>query len=415
MSSHSESLPSAPLDLSKWSKAPSIMIFGGGLLCLIGAAVNYKQFCYSWLTAFMFCLSLCVGGWFLVLAHHVFDASWSVPVRRLNENLACLFPLMGLLFIPIALNVIFAGKENVIYHWMTLDPAKDKALSSKFPLFTKGMFLATAVLCFLLWSFFTNRLRYWSLQQDKSGSVECTYKMRFLSCTGLPVFAFSVTLAAIMWMKGLEHEWYSTMYGVYYFASSVWTTLATLYMVVVLLQRTGPLKDVIKEKQLYFLGSLFFAFTVFYAYVHFAQYFIIWNANIPEETFYYLQRETGAWWQMGLLIIFGHFFVPFLALLRIDVKLIPAYMFTLTVWAWVMNYADMAYNVLPVARPKGYYLTWVDVACMVFMAGLMIKFWIKSFLAHPPYPQKDPRFSEGLDLYPTIPATAAPAGLRKAK
>ena len=255
------------------------------------------------------------------------------------------------------------------------------------------------------------------MQQDKTGAAECTFKMRFLTYLGLPVFAGTVTLAAIMWMKGLEHEWYSTMYGVYYFASSAWTTIATLYMVTVLLQRAGPLKDVIKEKQLYFIGSLFFAFTVFYAYIHFSQYFIIWNANIPEETFYYLQREHGAWWQIGLVIIFGHFFVPFLALLRIDVKLIPAYMFTLTVWAWLMNYADMAWNVLPMARPDGYYLTWVDLACMVFMAGLMLKFWIKSFLARPPYPLKDPRLSEGLDLYPPITAAAAAvtAGARKAK
>ena len=80
---------------------------------------------------------------------------------------------MAVLFIPIALNVLLGGNENLIYHWMTLDPAKDKALSAKFPLFTKGMFFVTAALCFALWSFFALRLRYWSLAagQDRFGRM----------------------------------------------------------------------------------------------------------------------------------------------------------------------------------------------------------------------------------------------------
>ena len=268
------------------------------------------------------------------------------------------------------------------------------------------MFLVVAAGCFIIWWLHPSRLRHWSLQQDKTGAATCTHKMRFLSCSGLPIFAITVTLGAIMWMKGLEHQWFSTMYGVYYFAGSVWTTLATLYVVAVILHRAGPLREVIREKQLYFIGSLLFAFTVFYAYIHFAQYFIIWNANIPEETFYYLQREKGAWWQIGLVIIFGHFFVPFVTLLRIDVKLNPAIMFPVAVWAWLMHYADMSFNIMPVLRPNGFQLSVLDVGCAVFMSGLLLTFWIKSFLAHPPYPQRDPRFAEGLDVY-VPPARAA--------
>jgi hypothetical protein len=403
MSSHPDTAPSATIDFSKWAKTPKVMIVAGLVCMALGGLVARgsftREFSYSWLTGFMFCLSFCVGGWWLVLVHHVFDASWSVPVRRLNENLACVFPLMALLFIPIALNVLFADKENLIYRWMGENPATDHALKSKLPVFTKAGFLLVAAACFFLWWLYSSRLRYWSMQQDKTGAAVCTHKMRFLSCTGLPVFAVTVTLAAIMWMKGLEHEWYSTMYGVYYFAGSVWTTLATLYVVAVILRDAGPLKEVIREKQLYFIGSLLFAFTVFYAYVHFAQYFIIWNANIPEETFYYLQREKGAWWQISMVIIFGHFFVPFLSLLRIDVKLTPVLMFALAVWAWLMHYVDMSFNVMPVLRPEGFRLTLLDIGCPLFIAGLMLAYWIRLFRASPPYPQRDPRFAEGFDVY----------------
>jgi hypothetical protein len=413
MSSH-PAPAAAPFDLRKWAKVPAIMVGVGFVLSAFGAVVNYKQFTYSWLTAFMFTLSFCVGGFFLVLVHHIFDASWSVPVRRLNENLACLFPLLGVLFIPILLNTWFAGHDNYIYQWMGHDPDKDHALKSKLPLFTKPAFALVALFNFGLWWFYSNRLRYWSLQQDKTGAAACTYKMRFYACTGIVVFAVTVTMAAIMWMKGLEHEWFSTMYGVCYFAGSVWTTLATLYLVAFLLKMAGPLKDVIREKQLYFIGSLLFAFTVFYAYVNFSQYFIIWNANMPEETFFYLQREKGSWFQVGAyVIIFGHFFVPFLSLLRIDWKLTPTVMFPIAIWAWIMHYVDMSFNIMPVARPNGFELTLVDLGCVLFMSGLLLMFWIKSFLAHPPYPQKDPRFAEGLDVY--VPAAKAARGIGGAK
>ena len=92
------------------------------------------------------------------------------------------------------------------------------------------------------------------------------------------------------------------------------------YVITMILDRQRMLGDVLHEHQFYFLGTLLFAFTVFYAYVSFSQYFIIWNANMPEETFWYVLREQGSWFSVGLVIIFGHFFVPFLALLRIDVK-----------------------------------------------------------------------------------------------
>src|SRR6059058_885623 len=141
-----------------------------------------------------------------------------------------------------------------------------------------------------------------------------------------------------MWMKGLEHEWFSAMYGVYYFAGSVWITVATAYVITMILDRQGILTDVLHEHQYYFLGSILFAFTVFYAYVTFAQYFIIWNGIMPEETFWYVVREKGAWWYAGLVIIVDHFFAPFLALLRIDAHSVFRFMLPMSAWSWLMHW-----------------------------------------------------------------------------
>ena len=396
MSSSSQTgLP--PLDLSRWRNLPNRLMGAGGVVAVVGAALNLREFAFSWLTAYMFCLSLVLGGLFLVLVHHLFDAGWSVPIRRVCEHLANLaFPWMLLLFIPIALLA-----KPQLYEWMRNDPHADHAVHAKLPLFTLTGFYLVAALCFLSWWWLSSNLRRLSLEQDRSGAASCTFSMRKHAYYGIFLFAITLTLAAIMWMKALQHQWFSTMYGVYYFAGSVWTTLATVYVITMVLGRLGKLQKVLHEHQFYFLGSLLFAFTVFYAYIHFSQYFIIWNANMPEETFWYKVRENGSWFAVSLVIIFGHFFLPFLTLLRIDVKMNFAVMVPMAGWAWLMHFNDMCFNVLPVPHPQGlpWLWLWLPIGCAAFMIGLLSKMFLKDLMAHPMYPLKDPRLSEAMGLF----------------
>src|SRR5437773_4471645 len=370
-----------PLDLSKWRNVPAILMVAGGLLALLGLILNSRHFAYSWLLAFMFFLSLCLGALWLVIIHHLFDAGWSVPIRRFCEHISTLLcPWMLLLFVPIALGA------RTIYPWMHEDPKFDHALNAKWPLFTQPMFYVTAALCFGLWLLFSRRLRYWSLQQDQTGAAYPTHRMRVYSGIGIFVFALTLTMAAVMWMKGLQHQWFSTMYGVYYFAGSTWLTLATAYVITMILDRQGVLTEVLHEHQYYFIGSLLFAFTVFYAYVTFAQYFIIWNGNMSEETFWYVVREKGTWWYVGMVIIFGHFFVPFLGLLRIDVKHVFPYMAAICIWAWLMHFVDLSFNIMPILHPNGFVLHWMDIGCWCLMAGVLAKVFLIKYANHPPYP-----------------------------
>ncbi len=398
MRSHHHFSALQPLDLSRWRNAPNWAIAVGLVLAVVGALVNARQFGYSWLLAFMFFLSLSLGALFLVLVHHLFDAGWSVPIRRCCEHLACLSsPWMAIMFVPVAL---LAPR---LYPWMgpELQAAPDHALHAKLPLFTRPAFYGIAVACFGLWYLISSNLRKWSLRQDETGSARCTYAMRRWSAAGMWVFAITLTLGVIFWMKALVHQWFSTMYGVYYFAGSVWLTLATVYVLIKVLERTGPLRGILHEHQYYFLGSLFFAFTVFYAYIHFSQYFIIWNANVPEETFYYKLREQGTWYGVSMVIIFGHFFLPFLALLRIDAKHYFPLMAFFAGWAWLMHYLDLSFNIMPVPHPDGFPFRWVwlDLGCLALIGGVLAKVFLKSFRAHPPYPLKDPRLLEALGHY----------------
>ena len=183
-----------PLDLSKWRGLPGKLMVIGGLITVAGFLYSWKHdglvnFGFSWLVAFMFFLSLGLGSLFLVLAHHLFDAGWSVATRRMCEHMASLlFPCLAILFIPIAL---LAPR---IYSWMgpVLQKTPDHALHAKFPLFTTTGFYVVAVACFAVWWLLTNRLKFWSLKQDETGSAECTQRMRFHSYWGIWLFAVCV-------------------------------------------------------------------------------------------------------------------------------------------------------------------------------------------------------------------------------
>ncbi len=402
------------LDLSKYRNLPVILIVAGAIAAGLGTAASglgAKQFAFSWLLAFMFSLSLCLGGLFLVIVHHLFDASWSVPTRRLCEHLACLLaPAMLVLFLPIA----FLAKT--IYPWMRETHA-NHALQSKYPLFTAPGYYIVAAILFGIWWLYSNRLRYWSLRQDETGSVECTRRMRFFAASGVVFFAVTLTLAAIMWMKGLMDEWYSTMYGVTYFASSVWVTLPTVYVITLILQRTTVLRNLVKEKTYYMIGSLFLAFTVFWAYVNFSQYFIIWNANMPEETFWFVLREKGTWDVVGkYVIIFGHFFIPFVMLLRIDFKLKLVTMLPLAVWAWAMHFVDLEFQIMPALHPDSILTPGLlsDLGCALLFIGVLMKVFIASLNRYPLYPLKDPRMAEAMDVYvpPASEISVTPQGAK---
>lgn len=377
-----------PLDLGKWRVVPWILIFVGGFGALTGAIFDLRQFAFSWLLAFVFYLSICLGALFMVLIHHLFDAAWSVPIRRVPEHIACFsFPTLLVLFLPVALLApkIYPGSVGLLFY-----------LVSGF--------------CFASLGTISHRLRYWSVQQDQTGAARCTYRMRFYSAIGIFFFAVTVTLAATVWIKSLTPGWTSTMYGVWFFAASVWVALPTIYVLSVLLQRTGHLREVVKQEPFYLLGSLFLAFTIFYAYIAYSQYFIIWNAALPEETFWYALRERGTWKRIAMILIFGHFLLPFLVLLRTEWKIKLAVMLPVCVWAWAMHFCDLQFQIMPALHPNGPQTLWVDLACMLFFGGVLTQVFQRSFARYAAFPQRDPRMLEALEIQspPTTNIATAP-------
>ncbi len=414
-------------ETTNWRSIPQIAVGIGLVLCIYGLVQDKQQFAFSYLTAFMFFLSLGLGSLFLVLVHHLFDAGWSSPIRRYCEHLACLlFPWLGLAFIPIG----FLGPEYV-YPWMRIeDPHADHALHVKMALFNKPTWYAASGILFLLWGWLTHRLRYWSLQQDKSGTpdfegkllfpehllvgvyrniqglpfekdqqqVVCTRMMRIHSAYGIILFAFSLTLGAILWMKSIQHQFFSTMYGVYYFAGSLWMSISVAWIIGRILKAKNIIPQ-LHTLQFYNLGTMLLAFTVFYAYIHFSQYFLIWNAAVPEETFWYVLREQGSWAYVSWALIIGHFLIPFLALLRIDVKLTNRVMVPVFIWVLLMHYMDMYFNVMPEIHEAGPSPALADLGAMLFLGGALVWIFMRDLFSHPVILMKDPRMGEALERH----------------
>ena len=398
-----------PLDLSGWRKLPTVLMVVGGLLSVLGAALDPKEFGFSWLLAFMFYYSLALGALFIVMVHHLTDAGWSVGIRRFCEHIASLlFPWLAILFLPV---LIFAKK---IYSWMGFDPATNNLVAAKLPVFTCSGFIITSAIFFGIWWLLTSQLSRWSLQQDQTGSAECTHKMRFYSGWGIVAFALTLTFSGVLWMKATSYQFFSCIYGVYFFSDCAWIALATVYVIAAVLLRQGILKPVLKPNYFYFIGVLLLGFTLFSAYTEFAQYFVVWNANMPEETFWYLIRERGNWWTLSLILIFGHFFIPFFVLLPEKVKLNFKVIIPVCVWIWLMHALDLAFNIFPALHPYRYPLhwLWLPVGCLMFMGGFLAAIFLKKFNAHPPYPQRDPRLLEAMGVNANLvrDLTAANAG-----
>src|SRR6476659_9777541 len=251
-----------------------IGIVGLGL-SVVGAFVSPKQFSFSWLFAFAFYFTMLAGCFFWIIVHHVVDAEWSVVVRRQLENLAMLLAVMALFFIPV---VIF---RHHLYEWMNIPVGQDPVLDSKRGYLNWNFFIIRAVFYFVFFIGATLLFRRFSIRQDRDGNPAFTLNMRRLGFVALPLFALCLTFAAYDWLLGVDYKWFSTMWGVYIFAGAAGSSMSLLVLV--------------NMEHYHTMGKWMLAFTVFWAYIGFSQYMLIWYANMPEETEYFIRRNTESW------------------------------------------------------------------------------------------------------------------------
>ncbi len=365
----------------------------GLLLCGLGWAAAPERFAHAYLVAFWFAATLSLGGLFFVIVQHLTRAGWSVTVRRPAEWLASFLPFCALLFIPVALL-----RMRLFGAWMGPGAAQDELLQKKAAFLDPTFFFARAVLYFAVWSalghFFTRRSR----EQDASGDPELTRQMRAFSGPATLLFALSVSFAAFDWLMSLQPRWYSTIFGVYVFAGAAVGGFAALALMLIALQQSGSVRQVSTVEHRHDVGKFLFGFTIFYAYIAFSQYFLIWYANLPEETVFYSVRWVGSWRAASLLLVFAHFPVPFALLLSRAGKRSAAVLGGSAGILLLAHYLDLYWLVMPLASPTSAAPSWVDAAALAGPLGALAGFVAWQAARGPLYPTRDPLLREAMQL-----------------
>jgi len=253
-------------------------------------------------------------------------------------------------------------------------------------------------------------LRSWSIKLDHDGDPKWFRWMRRASCGFLPFFATAWTFLVFDWLMALDYSWFSTMWGVYLFAGAALNSMGLLIIVLTALRRAGYLKNVVTLEHYHLMGKLMLALVIFRAYIAFSQYFLIWYANITEETKFYLTRNTEFWnaYTIAFLVV-GHFFIPFAALLIQKFKKMPLVLSGIAVWNLVMHSLDIYWIIIPERGPSltadsGHIAmtipgAWAfDILAFMSVAGIFSFFLLRQLASASLFPCRDPRLDESLNV-----------------
>lgn len=384
-----------------------------GALCLVLTVFGYFSRPLHALASYhvgaLFTIGLALGSLMLVMIFHQFNAGWSVTLRRQCENVASLVPVAFLLLLPTALSVFF-GRGSSLFTWADAshrDPTSahfDPLLAHKAPFLNIGFYLVRLALYAVVWVVLSRCLYSWSRQQDQSGDRWLTARARFLSAPGIVLHALCIAFLGFDMIMCLDYHWFSTMFGVYFFAGNILSAIALLILILAALRRAGKLQGLVTEEHFHDLGKLLLAFTVFWAYITFSQYFLIWYSNIPEETGWYAVRKLHGWDRIGTALAAFHFGVPFLLLLwRGSKRILPILAF-LALWQLVMHFVDLVYMVRPSIHPPPgepmegpFSAVWIDIGGWLAPTCIFLGLVARRIAANPLIPLKDPRLHEAVE------------------
>jgi len=361
-------------DLTPPTSSISTKLIAGAILGLSVGLIGLFQGLESgdkapflgWLWGCSFWLSIAIGMLMLIMIFRVFNSRWTPVVRRQQEHALSAFPWLALCFVPLLL-VAWLGKDHSGILWSWVNPqantvevssvisVEDDVLHQKKAGYLNLNFFTIRLIgYFAIFCGISHWLRKVSFSQDKDGDPAWTHQGTKVSAIGIPAAALALTFGAFDLFMSLEYQWFSTMYGVWFFASGMRAALAVTILICLYLVSKGTLKGLFQQAHKYDLACLSLTFTIFWAYVSFSQYFLIYSANIPEETFWYTIREinpnTGevsGWFWVSMGLIFGHFFFPFLYLLFYRNKVDSPKLIFIVCWILAFHLLDLYWNIIP--------------------------------------------------------------------
>jgi len=287
-------------------------------------------------------MSLGLGGAFFAAIQWLTGAMWSAPIRRLSESFTSYLP-----FVLVSFVILYFGIPH-IYLWSHAEHVQgDLVLQGKSGYLSTGFFAVRNIIAIFIWIGFAFKMVGNSIAQDKTKDFRINMKNRVLAPIFLILFGVTFTMASFDQLMSLDPHWFSTMFGVYCFAGLFYANLAATCLLTLYLKSKGKLDGIVNDNHLHDLGKFMFAFTVFWAYIGFSQFMLIWYANLPEETGYFLHRFNGGWMAISLFLLVGKFLVPFFFLLPRESKRNPKILATIGLFMLIAQWVDVLWMVQP--------------------------------------------------------------------
>jgi hypothetical protein len=365
----------------------AVLVVGLGLSGL-AYAVGGEQFASSYLVGFMTATTIALGGLFWPLVWRLTKAGWPAATRRHMEWMAGYLPFAILLFIPVLLK-----SHDIYHHWMSAEAQHDPILMKKASWLNPNAFYVRAVVYFVIWTVLALVFRKLSFKQDKTNDKTLTTRAQVLSAPAILLFSFSITFAGFDWVMSISPHWYSTIFGVYIFAGACLSSMCAAALILVRLRSWNVLGRVATVEHQHDLGKMLFGFIVFWAYIGFSQFILIWYANIPEETVYFRDRWFQEGWKpWSLLLLFGHFIIPFCYFISRWTKRINGALVFGSILLLVFHWVDMYWMIKPNFGPAAF--SWVDIAASAGPLGVLFCVVAQQMAKGPVYAIHDPRIPE---------------------
>lgn len=377
---------------SKQLKTTAVVLVAIGLLGLgYGLLKNQDGLWPAYLTAFFYVICLSLGGMFFVAINHIAKAGWSSSIRRLAEGMASFLPmiLVGGLVLVVGLKKLYpwARPEEV---------AENLVISSKTAYLNTGFFIGRLLFYGIGTLVFAKKIIGNSLAQDANGDHKYTLNNVGWSIGYVLFFAVFFSLFSVDLLMSLMPSWYSTIFGVYCFSGMFQSSLAFLILLMIYMKRNGYIQGYFTEDHMHDVGKFLKGFTVFWAYIAFSQFMLIWYANIPEETEYYLMRAHGGWMMISMSLLIFKFIVPFLALLPRGVKRNENLIAVICVLILVMQYLDVHWMVYPNFDGTQVTFGFTEISMLALFVGLFLLTMMRFFSKNHLVAIKDPRLHEAL-------------------
>ena len=369
-------------------------LFIGVLGLVYGLAKAPERLWTAYLVAFFFFACLALGGMFFVVVNHAAKAGWSSSIRRIAESFTSYLPYM------VVTSLVMILGFKYLYPWA--DAEQSYRMTGGKAIYLAPWFVILRLVIFGVGCLIFKKIIVGnSLKQDQTGDHKLTEKNLSFSIGYIAFFAILFTLFSIDLLMSLLPSWYSTIFGIYTFAGMFQSTMALMAIVIVWLKKSKWVSGYITVEHQHDIGKFLKAFTIFWAYIAFSQFMLIWYANIPEETEFYLMRSHSGWLAVSLALLIFRFWVPFLALLPRDAKRNDMNLVAVAILVLVMQYVDLYWLVYPNFFDGTPQFGFMEISIFLGFTGLFLVALTGFMSKHSLVAVKDPRLHEALNHHVT--------------